>query len=281
MSETDFGPCPVCNGLKGKILFSTSTPISEFTLVLCGKCKLIRTRPFPSDQLLHKHGFAGYYGKKSDKFIPAFQRIRNGTMRSRARSYLSFIPDGIEKPKILDVGCGEGRLLNAFLDYGCDCWGIEHPHFPSERFISKDRILYSQDGFGLIDVPEGGFDLIFLWHALEHMDDPQKIFKRLYKLLASEGTLVLAVPNFSSLESKRFREFWFHLDIPWHKYHFSELSIGYLIKRNKFKIIRSSTLCFELGLYGFIQSILNSMGWPKNEFYEALKGDLKSKRETP
>ena len=67
-------------------------------------------------------------------------------------------------------------------------------------------------------------------------------------------------------------QFWFHLDIPWHKYHFSERSIKYLVRKNNYKIISMRTRCLEQGPYGLIQSMLNAMGWPHNEFYEALKG---------
>ncbi|MFO8163092.1 MAG: methyltransferase domain-containing protein, partial [Desulfatiglandales bacterium] len=129
-----------------------------------------------------------------------------------------------------------------------------------------------------INLPEGVFDLIFIWHALEHMDSPRMVMSRLYTLLASKGAIIVAVPNFSSLEARRFRRYWFHLDIPWHKYHFNEKSVKYLIAKTHLRISKLSTLCFEQGPYGLLQSILNAMGWPKNEFYEALKGNRKRRR---
>ena len=199
-------------------------------------------------------------------------------MRVRSKHYLSLIPDSTQTPKILDVGCAEGRLLKSFREYGCRCWGIEHPSYPAQRFLDSDRIVYMQGDLHAMNLPEGAFDLIFLWHALEHMDNPQLIMSRLHTLLAPKGTIILAVPNFSSLEARRFKQFWFHLDIPWHKYHFSEKSIKYLIRKTHFRIIQMSTLCFEQGPYGLLQSALNAMGWPKNEFYEALKGNLTHRR---
>jgi len=127
-------------------------------------------------------------------------------------------------------------------------------------------------------LPEGNFDLIFLWHTLEHMDNPKLTMSRLHALLAPGGAIIVAVPNFSSVEAQRFKEFWFHLDIPWHKYHFNKKSIEYLITKSHLRVISISTLCFEQGPYGLIQSILNAMGWPKNEFYEALKGNCTQRR---
>ena len=270
--DTDI--CPLCNGLKTKILFSTKTACQEFHLIQCEKCELIRTVPSPADESRPVRNFTAYYGKGANKFVPFIQMMRNKIMKLRAGYYLSFIPDSIQTPKILDVGCAEGRFLKAFLKYGCQCWGIEHFFYPSQRFTNSDQINYLKGAPQNLDLPEGVFNLIFLWHVLEHMDNPRLIMSRLYELLAPDGVLVLAVPNFSSMEAKRFKRFWFHLDVHWHKYHFNRRSIGYLITKTHFTIIKSSTRCLEQGPYGLLQSILNVMDWPGNEFYEALKGNL-------
>lgn len=278
MFDKNFGPCPLCNGSRAKVLFSSKTHFSEFHLVQCEICGLARTFPLPNDESLRFHDISTYYGKGVNKFIPVLQKVRDELARLRAGYYLSFIPDSIQTPKILDVGCAEGRLLKSFLKYGCQCWGIEHSSYPIERFLDSDRIVYLQGDLHAINLPEGSFDLIFLWHVLEHMDNPQLIMSRLHKLLAPKGAIIVAVPNFSSIEARSFKQFWFHLDIPWHKYHFNDKSIGYLITKNRLRVIRMSTLCFEQGPYSLLQSILNAMGWPKNEFYEALKGNLAYRR---
>jgi len=273
MNDKDFGPCPVCRGLNAKVLFSARTPFSKFHLVQCKTCELTRTFPLPGGEI-RAHDILTYYGEGVNKFIPVVQHARNQIMRLRAKYYLSFIPHSIQRPRILDIGCSEGRLLKSFLEYGCQCWGIEHPSYPAERFLNSDRIVYLQGDLQAINLPEGAFDLIFLWHVLEHMDDPRLVISQLCKLLAPEGALILAVPNFSSMEAKRFRQYWFHLDVPWHRYHFNERSVRHLMTKNHLRIIRVSTLCSEQGPYGLFQSVLNAMGWPHNEFYEALKGSL-------
>lgn len=274
MKDSDFGRCPICRGLKSKVLFSAKTPSSGFQIVQCKICGLTRTFPPANDETLQVHGIVSYYGRGANKFVPAVQKIRNQIMRLRARSYLSLIPPLVQTPRILDVGCSEGRLLRSFLEYGCECWGIEHPSYPTRRFLNNDQIIYLQGDLQAMDLPEEAFDLIFLWHVLEHMDDPQRAINRLCKLLASHGAMVLAVPNFSSMEAKRFKQHWFHLDMPWHKYHFNEMSMRYLITKNELWVIGINNLCCEQGPYGLFQSILNAMGWPHNEFYEVLKGNL-------
>jgi len=252
-----------------------------FDIVKCDVCGLVRTVPLPTDQILARHDLFFYYGKNEHKFIPLLQHIRNELMRLRARHYLSLVGHKEKTLSVLDVGCAEGRLLNAFLPYGCQCVGIEHPSYPCERFIHRDRILYLQGDLKAMTLPREEFDLIFLWHVLEHMDEPVWVLSHLRDLLSREGALILALPNFSSLESIKFKQAWFHLDIPWHKYHFDSKSLSYLAEKHHLRIVEKRFLCLEQGPFGLLQSLFNAMGWPQNEFYEALKGRRNPGRSLP
>ena len=240
-------------------------------LAECRFCGLVSS--LAKDHLTGIPYTAAYYGKGSSKFVPIIQKIRNRIMQARAESYLALVPKNVRKPRVLDVGCAEGRLLKAFYEKGCECWGVEHSEYPDGRFLLHDRIRYLKGDIGGLDLPREGFDLIFLWHVLEHLNEPDRAMKMAYEACSAEGTIILAVPNFASLESRRFKEKWFHLDLPFHKYHFTVKSLNYLVEKNRLRIIRMNCLSFEQGPYGLIQSILNEMGWKKNEVYEALKGN--------
>jgi SAM-dependent methyltransferase len=191
----------------------------------------------------------------------------------RTKRYLSLIPKPVKHPRVLDIGCAEGRLLQSFLEYGCDCYGIEHKSYPCERFLDVDRITYLSGDVDSIELEKGAFDIIILWHVLEHMDNPDDIIKRICDLLAPEGIVVIAVPDFSYSEAAIFKGNWFHLDIPWHKYHFTKKSFQYLLLKNNLKIVSFTTFCIEQGPYGLLQSLLNIAGFKKNSLYETLKGN--------
>jgi SAM-dependent methyltransferase len=272
--EMNFGRCPGCNGSDVLGVLSTQNTHQTYHIIQCKRCRLCRTFPLPRYASQSARDFSGYYGEGVHKFLPVLQKARNTMMRLRAKHSLQFVPDRVKRPRVLDVGCAEGRLLKALHDCGCECWGVEHPSYPYQRFLNSDRITYIRGELDFIDLPEETFDMIFLWHVLEHMDNPRQVLRRLYKSLAPEGILILAVPNFMSLEAKKFKGAWFHLDIPWHKYHFSERSITYLMEKSHLRIIKSSAFCLEQGPFGLLQSILNALGWPKNEFYEFLKGNV-------
>lgn len=278
MKDKDVGRCPVCDNPKFRTLYSGQILFSDINLIQCEKCRLTCTHPLPTDEIFQLYGIDFYYGKEKSKFSFFLQEVRNKLMKLRAGHFMALIPDSITTPNVLDIGCAEGRLLKAFHDYGCRCWGIEHAAYPLQRFLKEDSIKYQQGDLQTLDLKEGSFDLVVLWHVLEHMDEPGAVLKRIYRLLSPEGILVLAVPNFSSLEAKRFKDSWFHLDIPWHKYHFSDTTMECLIRKSDLRVIKLNTFCFEQGPYGLFQSILNKMGWAKNEFYEALKGNRNNRR---
>jgi len=209
--------------------------------------------------------------------VGPLQAIRDAVMRSRARRYLSFLSPRHEI-WVLDVGCAEGRLLKAFLGYGCHCFGVEHPDYPEERFLNPDQITYIKGDVALETLPLSRFDLIFLWHVLEHLQEPLAFMRLVRALLSDNGLLVMAVPNFTSRESIAFKQDWFHLDVPHHRFHFSRPSLQRLATEAGLRINLKSEFCPEQGPYGLIQSTLNAMGCRFNECYEALKGNLNPRR---
>lgn len=278
MNRKDLSTCPLCKAEKRRILFPVKTGPLRYAIVQCPRCELAQTFPLPTDEELDIHDFYEYFGKRSNKFVPAIQKIREWLMNKRALDYLSLLPTAKCMPNVLDIGCAEGRLLKAFLNKGCSCFGIEHKNYPESRFLCSDQIVYFKGGLENAKFPEESFELIFIWHVLEHLDRPEDVLNMTYDLLKKNGRIVIAVPNFSSLEATVFKDKWFHLDILWHKYHFTQNSMNYLIEKNNLRIVKSTTFCLEQGVYGLIQSILNSMGWPKNEFYEFIKGNISHDR---
>ena len=280
-NKIEFGHCPLCQGKEIKILFTGKPPFPKFNLVQCERCGLTRTARLPQEEFFDKHHLDHYYGRDVHKFLPVFQKIRNRMMRLRVKHYASLLPETTQKPKVLDIGCAEGRLLSALIDYGYECWGIEHPAYPAGRFLNPGRIKYLIGDLQSFHFNEGMFDLIFLWHTLEHMEDLQPIMDRVSHLLSPEGAVIIAVPNFSSTEAKVFRQSWFHLDLPWHRFHFNDRSLDYLVKKHQFKIVDKSTFCLEQGPFGLIQSVLNTAGCKRNHVYEALKGNRAYSRALP
>lgn len=274
----DLVPCPLCDFKDSSILFDIKTDHSKFYIIQCRQCNLARTFPMPDDDILDAHSESHYYGEKKNKFLPILQHVRDRLSKIRVRSYLSKIPASVKRPKILDIGCAEGRLLKAFYKSGCDCYGVEHSSYPEKRFINPDKIKYFVGDLKSHNLKNESFNIIILWHVLEHLDNPNFVISNIYDLLTPDGILILAVPNMSATEARVFKQSWFHLDVPWHKYHFTKNSLQYVTEKNKFKIVKNSNYCIEQSIFGLLQSVLNNIGWPRNELYEAMKGNIRYKR---
>jgi ubiquinone/menaquinone biosynthesis C-methylase UbiE len=169
--------------------------------------------------------------------------------------------------RILDIGCGRGNLLDAFVCLGHEVAGVERAGSP---FSSTSYPIYSD--VTELNTQSASYDIIILWHALEHLSNPMVTLEVVNKLLDRSGSLFISVPNFASIQAQIFKDRWFHLDLPRHLFHFQYDSINYLLKTLELNILRKSTFSFDQNTYGFIQSALNCLpGLSNNHLYDLLK----------
>jgi ubiquinone/menaquinone biosynthesis C-methylase UbiE len=120
---------------------------------------------------------------------------------------------------------------------------------------------------------EGFFDAVVIWHVLEHIDDPISMIQETARILRPGGMLAVAVPNFGSLQAGIFRESWFHLDLPRHRYHFTPDTLLSCLNKNGFSVIGRHTFSLEQNPFGSIQSLYNKVmpSTKPNRFYSLLK----------
>ena len=175
--------------------------------------------------------------------------------------------------KVLDIGCGSGNFLSGMRSEGWDCFGTEISE-SSKKFTDKLKsegieIHYSE--LTKTDFSRESFDLITLWHVVEHLREPGKYIRHAKKLLKKDGILFLAFPNIDSISFALWKCNWFHLDLPRHLYHFSPKSIPVLMEKNGFRVISISHYCQEFNPYGVLQSIYNSLGFEFNFLSRQLK----------
>ena len=124
-------------------------------------------------------------------------------------------------------------------------------------------------------VGEEKFDVITLWHVLEHVENPDMLLKKLKMLLDKNGLLVMSVPNIQSFQFYIFGRNTFHLDIPRHLVHYSPRTIEKLLKKSGFGIKGLNYYSIEYNPFGFIQSFLNSIGCEFNFLYNVVKRGYK------
>jgi SAM-dependent methyltransferase len=155
-------------------------------------------------------------------------------------------------------------------EMGCQTQGIEREGFTQDDIPGVPIHKKALDEIGF---PSGYFDMVVLWHVLEHLPDPANAVLEIARILRPGGILALAVPNFSSVQRQLFGPFWFHLDLPRHTHHFGSRVLENHLSRAGFSTRRQTTFSLEQNPYGFVQSFLNMLfpNCPPNRLYELLK----------
>lgn len=168
----------------------------------CAGCGARTTSPWPTDAELDQ-AYGGWYRPGSGRFSGPLDAL---LQRSRAR--LAARLDELAPPgPVLDVGSGDGTLLDALHACGRSALGLE-------RASTRPDVLEAD----LTDMDER-FAAIVCWHSLEHLREPGRALVHAATLLRPGGVLVVAVPNVASLQARLFGERWLALDLPRHLVH--------------------------------------------------------------
>ena len=147
----------------------------------------------------------------------------------------------VKQTKLLDYGCGNGDFLKYISDKQIPVTGIEKSLSSQKICQSKGLSVFSS----VKHLGKSSYNIITLWHVLEHVPSPTKCISTLSELLSKEGALVLAVPNIQSFDSQVFKEEWAALDVPRHLWHFTPKGLVELLKKKKFVLFKTKPLLLD------------------------------------
>lgn len=167
------------------------------------------------------------------------------------RRQIKRVPNG----RVLDVGCGNGEMLDQYRALGWQTTGIE-PGPESAQIARKKGHCVITGVAEEANLPLESFDAITLWDALEHIPNPDIVVQKLFKLLAPRGHIYIHVPNYGSIYAKFWRDRWFMFTAPLHYFHYSATTLTYLLTKNGFVSVTTAT---GLGEVGWRQSILSGI----------------------
>lgn len=258
-------PCPVCSGTD----FRTNLLLPDFDLrvIDCGACGLGRLHPQPSPQEIAGYYPKTYYGYEGAKFSWLIEWLVRAVGTRHARFLMRQLPAGA---RVLDVGCGRGVALRPLLDAGCEVHGFE---FTADALSGIDPRVRTRVAPSL---PEAGFepasfDMVVLWHVLEHVPNPRTVMAEIARLLRSGGVLIVAVPNYSSQQARWTGPAWFHLDLPRHLFQFPIGALRRLVTDVGLTCRSEHHFSLRQNPFGWVQSLLNRCRWlPRNGLYVLL-----------
>lgn len=239
--------CPWCGSNKAQInlwLKDEFLTKEDFHICECLNCGLLYTMPRPSKEKIGAYYKSDeYYSHQENKkgFVPRlYEAIKKINLKHKFRLASRDLPVG----KLLDIGCGVGDFLHVAENKGWQCTGVE----PSEeaREIARQRIkgdlLYSED---LEQLPDQSFDLITMWHVLEHVDDLKWQVAQLQRLIKPEGRIVIAVPNYRSYDGRFYNAYWAAYDVPRHLNHFNKTVITKIFKTSGLSLVCMDKLVWD------------------------------------
>ena len=206
---------------------------------------MLETFPQPEAEKLSE-----YY--KSDDYIShtdtkrnlleyVYHIVRQIALKRKLKLINSF---NSENKTLLDIGCGTGDFLETAIKDNWSITGIE----PNEQ---ARQIANSKTNNSVFEIEEllklkpNSFDVITLWHVLEHLPNLEMHTALLKSLLKPNGTLVIAVPNYKSYDAKHYKSFWAAYDVPRHLWHFSKTSISKLFKKENLILVETLPMIFD------------------------------------
>lgn len=268
--------CPCAGAALEPPAYAATIDGVRFGVRACPRCRRKVLDPRPREDALASWYDAGYFGAGEGKFVGPVEGIVGWYRDRRAREAAELFEwERTSKggpPRVLDIGCGSGRFLAALCARGFECHGTELSTETSRRAAALPGLRLHVGPVRPDTYPEGSFELVSLWHVLEHLPDPDSMLRNCWRWLTEGGRLLFALPNIDSWQARLFRSRWFHLDPPRHLFHFGPGSLRGALAAAGFRIERLGHLSWEQSLYGVLQSSLNALGFPRDDLYEALKG---------
>ena len=243
----------------------------EFELRYDEERDMLVTFPEPKDleRYYESEAYISHTDSKKTLVDKLYQIVKSYSLKKKVSLLNSF--NSSEKT-LLDIGAGTGDFLATAKKQDWRIEGVEPNATARNKAKVKGVVLFSD----LKEVSNNKFDVITLWHVLEHLPDLDKQIETIVSLLSENGTLVIAVPNFKSYDAKYYGSFWAAFDVPRHLWHFSRNSIERIFAKHKMQLVKTKPMLFD----SFYVSLLSEKYKSGNQnfinaFWTGLKSNIK------
>lgn len=269
--------CPICGSEMLNKVFDVkdfSVSFKTFAIVECAQCSVRLTQDAPViEQIVDYYKSNDYISHTNTKkgiVAQLYHRVRKITLKKKKNLLLSLASS--DNPSLLDVGAGVGAFAATLKAEGWAVTALE-PDASARATAKKDFSIDLLPIEALYSLPANSFDMITLWHVLEHVHHLQEYLHILRKLLKPHGKLLVAVPNYTSYDALYYKEHWAAYDVPRHLYHFSPTSMERLMQKHHLAIVQTLPMKFD-AYYVSLLSEKYKTGY--NNLFSAFLVGLKS-----
>ena len=235
-------PCPLCGRRDEELLFEAADPSPAsgpglvFAVVECRDCRLAYTNPRPEAGSISQFYPADYRPHRRPRKMraagnPSWWARNTGRSSPERDGGLPWVGEG----RLLDFGCGGGGYLARMAEQGWRVTGLD----AALGAVQRVRDLGLEALAGSLPHPHlraASFDVVTMWHSLEHVHAPLPILREAFRLLVPGGKLIVAVPNRASWAASAFGPAWFGLDLPRHLTHFDPETLAKMLTAAGFRV---------------------------------------------
>ena len=249
--------CPICNSVNiAQALKAKDYTVSKqtFSIWQCNDCTCRFTQDVPAADAISAYYQSSAYVSHSDTkkglINKLYHAVRNYTVEGKRRliQKLSSTQNG----SLLDIGAGTGAFAANMEKAGWKVTGLEPDAVARENALKNHQMeLQTLDDLFSFDAVQ--FDVITLWHVLEHAHALHQYIQTFHRILKSDGILIIAVPNYTSYDAAVYKEYWAAYDVPRHLYHFSPPCMNQLMQQHGFHVVQYKPMWFD----SFYVSILS------------------------
>ena len=245
----------------------------EYQVMFNKEFDMLVTIPVPKNisDYYKSEDYISHTDSKKSLFDKVYQAVKNTTLKSKLRLINSF---NTKSKKVLDVGAGTGDFLKVCKTNSWEIFGSE-PDSGARNIAAKKGVNLEKD---LSKFQNQQFDVITLWHVLEHVENLQEYITTLKSLLTENGRLIIAVPNFKSYDAIMYKEFWAAFDVPRHLWHFSKTSISKLFSYENMKVEKILPMKFDAYYVVLLsEKYKHKKSKPFSAFINGFKSNFKAK----
>ncbi|MEO8820623.1 MAG: class I SAM-dependent methyltransferase [Ginsengibacter sp.] len=232
-----YSSCPNCgNEDIFHVLDAKDYTVSgeQFEIWECRNCTQRFTQNIPEAEDIGRYYQSENYISHSDTstgFVNSlYHKVRKRTLIQKKKLIEKYTQK--KHGNFLDVGAGTGAFLNTMKSAGWVCTGIE-PDLSARQKALELYQIHLKESKDFFSLSAQSFDVITLWHVLEHVHELHQYAEQLKNLLSPDGKLFIAVPNYTSKDAKIYQQYWAAYDVPRHLYHFSPAAMKTLLNSHQ------------------------------------------------